>query len=352
MFYPSAEDFTKLAQKGNLIPVYKEIFADLETPVSAFLKIESENSFLLESVEQGENIARYSFIGSKPFLKFTAKKDPYQELKNLLKKYKPVTYPGLPPFHGGAVGYFSYDSVRCLEEVPDNKSDDLNLPLAQFLLTDTILAFDHVQHKILVISNALVKNDPKKAYAQAQKKIEHLINKLKKAQPLHTFLETNSQVDASKIRSNMNQDEYKKIVEKAKEYIKAGDIFQVVLSQRFEKDFKGNPFQIYRKLRGINPSPYMFYLKFGNTRIIGSSPEILTRLQGRTATVRPIAGTRKRGRTKDEDQSLEKELLADKKELAEHIMLVDLGRNDLGRVCRPGTVHTTNLKTIERYSHV
>ncbi|MFC1517299.1 anthranilate synthase component I [Candidatus Margulisiibacteriota bacterium] len=352
MFYPSEKDFIQLAKQGNLIPVYKEIVADLETPVSAYLKIETADSFLLESVEQGENIARWSFIGSKPFLKFKAKKDPYLELKKLMQKYKPVTYGGLPPFHGGAVGYFSYDSVRCIENIPCKNKDDLKFPLAQFLLTDTVLVFDHVKHKILVISNALIKNDPKKAYAKAKKKIDNLIQKLKRPLPAKKILETTGTIDSKKISSNFEPEGFHNIVRKAKEYIKAGDIFQVVLSQRFEKEYKGDPFKIYRQLRSINPSPYMFYLKFGKTRVIGSSPEILVRLEGRKATVRPIAGTRRRGRTPPEDLALEKDLLSDKKELAEHIMLVDLGRNDLGRVCYPGSVKTNELKSIERYSHV
>jgi anthranilate synthase component I len=326
--------------------------ADLETPVSAYLKIESADSFLLESVEQGENIARYSFIGSRPFLKFTAKKDPYPEMKELLKKYKPVSYERLPPFHGGAVGYFSYDSIRHIENIPDQNKDTLNMPDARFLFTDTLLAFDHVKHKILVISNVLVSKNPKADYRKAKQKINALIEKLKKPLPRKNIIELNKKPSTKKVKSNLTQNEYMKIVRKAKEYIKAGDIFQVVLSQRFQKKFSGDPFQIYRKLRSVNPSPYMFYLKFGKERIIGSSPEVLVKLENNKVSVRPIAGTKPRGKNKLEDMALERELLGDKKELAEHIMLVDLGRNDLGRVCRPGSVKTTDFQIIERYSHV
>jgi anthranilate synthase component 1 len=351
MFYPSEAEFIKLSKKGNLIPVYTEVIADLETPVSAFLKIETEDSFLLESVENGEKIARYSFIGSSPFLKFTAKKDPFAELKKVLSKYRPVTYEGLPPFHGGAVGYFNYDSIRCIENIPARNKDELKLPLAQFLLTDTLLAFDHVKHRILVIANAQVKKDPKQAYRQAQQRIKKLIQKLKK--PLKsTALIDLPEKDVKVPPSNFSPKEFETIVEKAKEYIKAGDIFQVVPSQRFTKAFEGDAFDIYRRLRSVNPSPYMFYLKFGATRMVGSSPEILVQLQGRTARVRPLAGTRPRGETQEQDLALEKELLSDTKERAEHIMLVDLGRNDLGRVCDPGTVQVSDQMTIERYSHV
>ena len=303
-------------------------------------------------MENGEDIARYSFIGSSPFLKYTAKKDPFVELPKILKKFKPVTYEGLPPFHGGAVGYIAYDAIRCIEKIPQKNKDELKLPLAQFLLTDTLLAFDHVKHRILVISNALVDKNPKQAYRAAQKKIEALITKLKKPLKQQNLTELPEKPKASALRSNFTPKEFEQVVEKAKEYIRAGDIFQVVPSQRFKKNYAGDAFEIYRRLRSINPSPYMFYLKFGTTRLIGSSPEILVRLTGKTATVRPIAGTRPRGKDTAEDIALEKELLTDEKELAEHVMLVDLGRNDLGRVCEPGSVKPTALKQIERYSHV
>ncbi len=352
MFYPSEAEFIALSKKGNLIPVYTEIVADLETPVSAYLKIETEDSFLLESVENGENIARYSFIGSEPFLKFTGKKDPFRELQKIMKKFKPVTYEGVPPFHGGAVGYFSYDSIRCIEAIPDKNPDELKLPLAQFLLTDTLLAFDHVKHRIIVLSNARVGRDPKKAYRDAKKKITALIKKLQEPLSRQNLIDLEQQAPVEGISSNFSREEFEHVVDKAKEYIRAGDIFQVVPSQRFSKKFKGDAFEIYRRLRCVNPSPYMFYLKFGKTTVIGSSPEILVRLENRTATVRPIAGTRPRGKTNDADQKLAAELLSDQKERAEHIMLVDLGRNDLGRVCRPGSVKPTEQMIIERYSHV
>ncbi len=369
MHHPSKSEFLRLARKGNLIPVYREIVADMESPVSAYRKIEGQCSFLLESIEGGETIARYSFLGSNPILTFTSKGtsieisekgkktkdtgDPIAKLKELLSKYKPVKNPSLPRFHGGFVGYIGYDVVRFIERVPAKNPDDLNLADMYFLLTDTILAFDHVRRKIIVISNALVEGDPGEAYDQAVSKIDKLVKKIEKPlKPSDVEMDTAQVPKKLEIKSNVTKKEYEEMVEAAKEHIRAGDIIQVVLSQRFEAAIDVDPFSIYRILRTINPSPYMYYLKFGNLKLIGSSPEVMVRLEKGTATVRPIAGTRPRGVDDAEDRQLEAELLSDKKERAEHIMLVDLGRNDLGRVCKYGSVKTTELMSIEKYSHV
>lgn len=353
MFYPSEKEFVRLAKKGNLIPVYKEIVADMETPVSAFEKIKREYSFLLESIEGGEKIARYSFLGSCPKSGVVVPAS-LAEVKKILKEYRPITLPGLPRFSGGLVGYVSYDAVRELEQIPDNNPDNLQLPPLQFLLADSLLAFDHIKHKILIIANAMVKGDPKKCYRQACARIDRLKKQL--ARPLRDqqrelpFPSLSGL--GSKISSNLTRREFEKMVAKAKEYIRSGDIIQVVLSQRFEAEAPQDPFKVYRALRIINPSPYMYYLKLGQTEIIGSSPEVMVRLEQRRATLRPIAGTRPRGQNEVADKKLEASLLASKKERAEHIMLVDLGRNDLGRVCDYGSVQVTEEMLIEKYSHV
>jgi len=366
MYHPTKEEFIKLSKKGNLIPVYREISADVETPVSAFKKIEGEYSYLLESVEGGEKLGRYSFLGSDPALIITSKGnsvevvskgrkeklegDPISELKRILSRYRPVRIKGLPRFHGGLVGYLGYDIVRHLEKLPDRNPDDLKLPDMQFLLMDTVLAFDHVKRKISIISNVLVEGDPAKAYAYAIKKIDAFALKL--AKPVkYPSIELGNKKKL-KVRSNFTKAQFMAIVQKAKTKVKAGDIIQVVLSQRFSAKVKGDAFNIYRVLRTLNPSPYMYYLKFGDMKLIGSSPETMVRLEDNVANIRPIAGTRKRGRNDAEDALLEKELLADEKEKAEHIMLVDLGRNDLGRVCEYESVKINQLMAIEKYSHV
>lgn len=374
MYHPTKNEFVKLSKKGNLIPVYKEIIADLETPVSAFEKIampdgrqEGEYSYLLESVEGGEKIGRYSFLGSNPVLMVKSKGnkieitskgkttklegDPINALKKIMSMYKPVKIKGLPRFHGGLVGYLGYDIVRYLEKLPDKNPDDLKLPDMQFLLTDTILAFDHINHKISIISNVLVEGSPGKAYEAAIKKIEALEKKLVKPAKTASDIELGRERKL-KLDSNFTKPGFEKIVQRAKKYVESGDIIQAVLSQRFSTKVKGDNFRIYRILRTLNPSPYMYYLKFGDLALIGTSPEVMVRLENRVATIRPIAGTRKRGATEEEDLALEKELLADEKEKAEHIMLVDLGRNDLGRVCRFNTVKINQLMSIEKYSHV
>ncbi|MFA6170676.1 MAG: anthranilate synthase component I [Candidatus Margulisiibacteriota bacterium] len=354
MYYPSEKDFLKLARKGNLVPVYKEIVADLETPVSAYKKIESEYSFLLESVEGGEKIARYSFLGAVPRAN-VIQPQTLDELNGLLKKYRPVKLPGLPPFCGGLVGYVSYDAVREIEKIPDRNPDPLKLPKISFLLADTLLAFDHVKHKILIIANAHLEKgkDPRQAYRFACARIEALEKKLRA--PLTDQIREITlpiKLPDQKVTSNLKKAEYETMVRKAKEYIRSGDIIQVVLSQRLEAACQADPFDVYRVLRMINPSPYMYFFKMGELKIIGSSPEVMVRLTGRTATVRPIAGTMPRGKDEAEDKKLEESLLASKKELAEHVMLVDLGRNDLGRVCDYGSVKVTEQLAVERYSHV
>jgi len=369
MYYPSLNEFREKAKLGNLIPVYKEILADMETPVSAFYKINnSDYTFLLESVEGGEKVGQYSFLGSNPSIIFQSKGndvrtdyletgaheeiseiDPLAELEKLMGQYKPVSVDGLPRFHGGVVGYLGYDMVRFVEELPDETEDDIDLPDCFFVLTDTILVFDHVNHKIKVVSNAHITNGADAAYAEAIEKIERLIETLRK--PL-IIRQQHRMYRASEVTSNMTQDAYENMVRKAKEYIKAGDIIQAVLSQRLSTPMSADSFDFYRALRTVNPSPYMYYLKFGDIKIAGSSPEVMVRVEGDRAEMRPIAGTRPRGQTEKEDIALAEELLADPKERAEHVMLVDLGRNDLGRVCEYGSVVVDEMMVIERYSHV
>lgn len=368
MYYPDREEFRKKAKEGNLIPVYKDILADLETPVSAYLKIEKgRHAFLLESVEQVEKLGRYSFLGADPSIifksfghKITIVKDgsikektgdPLLCLKELMQNFKSVEVEGLPRFYGGAVGYISYDYIRFIEEIPDENLDDLGLPTVFFIVTDSILIFDHLDHTIKVVANAYLEDDVDEAYEKACARIESIIEKL--AEPLRLRAEDTDTLDAaSDLGSNFTKEGFEKAVIKAKEYIKAGDIFQVVPSQRLKKKVSKNPFYIYRMLRRVNPSPYMFYLKLDNLQVVGSSPEILVRAQGREVELRPIAGTRPRGENEAEDQALIKGLLADPKERAEHIMLVDLGRNDIGRVCEYGSISYPELMVIEKYSHV
>ena len=374
MFYPSLEDFRQRAREGNLIPVYKEILADMETPVSAFRKIDSGNyAFLLESVEGREKWARYSFLGSNPSLVFKSKgrwaeiigpggterlpveRDPLELIKGLLSRYRPVKVEGLPRFFGGMVGYISYDMVRFFEELPDCTKDDLGLPDSLFLLTDTLLVFDNVAHKIKVVSNAHIpegspSDSIEEAYGEAIRKIEAIISSLRR--PLGARLTPMGLPPQTGLRSNMEEKEFQESVEAAKEYIRAGDSIQIVLSHRLETPTSADPFDVYRSLRVINPSPYMYYLRMGNLQIVGSSPEVLVRVEDGLIDLRPIAGTRPRGLDESQDMVLAEELLADPKERAEHIMLVDLGRNDIGRVARIGSVHVSELMAIERYSHV
>ena len=372
MYYPNLEDFREKAQHGNLIPVYKQILADMETPVSAFYKIaESDYAFLLESVEGGEHVARYSFLGSDPSILMRSRdnlvriddlrsgetteletEDPLEVLEELMTHYQPVEVEGLPRFHGGAVGYLNYDMVRFVEDLPDSTEDDRELPDCFFMVTDTLLVFDHVNHQIKVVANAHINGDVDEAYARATDQIDELIAKLK--QPLlmnPTRKPAESSGDVS-ITSNFTREDYHQVVLQAKEYIAAGDIIQVVPSQRFSAPISVDTFDAYRALRTVNPSPYMYYLKLDELQIAGASPEMMVRVEDGVAEMRPIAGTRPRGATPVEDEALATELLADPKERAEHVMLVDLGRNDLGRVCEYHTVRVSEMMVIERYSHV
>jgi len=383
MYNPSLKEFLKLSKKFNVIPVYKQINADLDTPVSAFLKIKkSKYAFLLESVEGQEKIARYSFLGSNPYLifeskdrlihlnycqykikkSFITKSHPLDEIKKIMQDFKAVQLRNLPRFFGGFVGYMGYDAVRFFEKIPDKNPDELNLADFVFMLTKDILVFDHINHTIKIISNIILPKDKKfsqiekrRIYLKAVKNIESIQKQL--IQPLdykERIFDAQEKKEKApfKIISNFSKKEFINIIKKAKTYIRKGEIIQVVLSQRFKLKIKKEPFDIYRALRSLNPSPYMFFLKLNNFFLIGSSPEMLVRCEERIIQTRPIAGTRPRGRTDLEDKKLETELLNDTKERAEHIMLVDLGRNDLGRVCQVGKIKINDFMTIERYSHV
>jgi anthranilate synthase component 1 len=380
MYYPSLKEFLKLSRQGNLIPIYKEINADLDTPVSAYLKIarNSSYSFLLESVEGQEKIARYSFLGANPALvfqsagknirllypqrksycSFNTTTGPLDEMKKLMLDFKVATPRGLPRFYGGLVGYMGYDAVRFFEKIPDKNPDTLGVADTTFMLTDTILIFDHVNHTIKIVTNVMLpKNNrtfsssQKEAiYRGAIKKIENIQRDFNKP-VIERRMERRTARKVT-VSSNFTKPAFENIVKKAKQYIRRGDIIQVVPSQRFEVRLDQGPFDIYRNLRSLNPSPYMFFLKLKEMSLIGASPEMLVRCEDGICQTRPIAGTRPRGKTEEEDKKLEKELLASVKERAEHIMLVDLGRNDVGRVCKAGSVGVSEFMTVERYSHV
>ena len=385
MIFPSEKEFLKLSQKGNLVPVYKEILGDLDSPVSAYYKLtegqrhtdKKSFSFLLESVEGEEKVARYSFLAKNPELivqskdntlqitRFSGKtkeiktqkiKDtPLTTLREIMSRYNFVNIPGLPRFCGGMVGYIAYDCVRFFEKLPNKPKDDLNLPDLLLILAKTLIIFDHSNHRIKVVNcveipkNATL-TQKKATYQNAVTQIEKLAVELK--QPLIADKRENKKPAISQTHSNFTEKQFCRIVEEGKKRIKAGDIIQIVLSQRFEVKLNTDPFHIYRMLRALNPSPYMYYLHFGDVQIIGSSPELLVRCENGVVETRPIAGTRKRGKNDKEDQSLAKELLADPKEKAEHIMLVDLGRNDLGRVCELGSIKISEFMNVEKYSHV
>lgn len=354
-FIPSEKEFIRLAKKGNAIPVYAEIGADLETPVSAFLKIaKGSHGFLLESVEQGEHLGRYSFLGGSPLttLRGTNEKgDPFERLKRALEPFRFVAVSGLPRFCGGLVGYLGYDIVRGIERLPDPSQNNKDFPDYLFLLVDQFLIFDHLKRSIKVVVVAKVDGNPRTAYRHAQKKVSELFGRLKK--PLRESPMTLSSKDRPvPLKSNMSRALFEEKVRRAKEYIRRGDIIQVVLSQQFKTEIRKTPFQIYRSLRSINPSPYMFYLRAGEIALVGSSPEMFVQCEDRIIKTRPIAGTRPRGQSPEKDRRLEEELLASEKERAEHVMLVDLGRNDIGRVSEPGTVHLSQSMVVERYSHV
>ncbi|GKS58382.1 anthranilate synthase component I [Nitrospira sp.] len=368
----SIDEFRALAGEGNLIPLYREILADYETPVSAFAKIDhGPAAFLLESVEGRENWARYSFLGSgspltiredrgdivvaegKRRRRVPGKNDPLGVLREIMERYRPVAVPGLPRFVGGAVGYAGYDVVRAFEEIGYRRKEGLDVPEFAFLITDTIVIFDRVTQTIKVVACARVSSDrPRsitRAYKEATGRIERIIARLRR--PLKRARPKSRRTPGS-FTSNMSKADFEKMVVRTKEYIRAGDIVQAVVSQRWETNMQAEPFELYRALRVINPSPYLYYLRIGGVELVGSSPEILVRCEDGQIAVRPIAGTRPRGKTPDEDRVLAQELLADEKERAEHVMLVDLGRNDVGRVARVGSVRVDSLMQIERYSHV
>lgn len=369
MFFPTRDTFFSLAATGNLIPVYREIMADMDTPVSAFRKLDDGRfSYLLESIEGGEKWGRYSFLGSTPSVIIRSKgklvetisngitaqqeaSDPLACIKALLEQFTPVEVEGLPRFFGGAVGYLGYDMVRHFETLPTQKPAMLDAYDSYFLITDTIVIFDTMRQKIKVVSNAHITEDtsPETAYELAIAKINDIIGKLRSPLPLQDVREQKQPVQ---LISNMSRDSFEDSVEKAKEYVRSGDIIQVVLSQRLSGALTAEPFDIYRVLRTLNPSPYMFFLRLDDTVIAGASPEVMVRKEGDQVELRPIAGTRPRGATPEDDARLADELLADPKECAEHVMLVDLGRNDLGRVCTTGSVRVSELMLIERYSHV
>jgi anthranilate synthase component 1 len=370
MYYPDKETFARLAAKGNLIPVYREIMADMDTPVSAFLKIDDGSySFLLESIEGGEKWARYSFLGGSPSVVLRSRgrtvevlrrgepaevyecDNPLDLIREHLARFSPVEIEGLPRFFGGAVGCLGYDMVRFFEDLPTEKPAAIGAYDCCFLITDSLVIFDNVRQKIKVVANAhLDGTSPDEAYGDATMRIDQLIARLKMPAPVP--VQTKKDHAPIAFESNVSRGEFESAVERVKEYIKSGDIFQAVLSQRFSGELTVNPFDIYRVLRTLNPSPYMFFLRMDETVVLGASPEVMVRKEGDKVELRPIAGTRPRGADPAEDIRFEQELLADPKERAEHVMLVDLGRNDLGRVCKTGTVSVSELMVVERYSHV
>lgn len=375
---PTEEDFLRLAKRGNLIPIYREILADFETPLSAYLKLEGRGpAYLLESVEQGEQLGRYSFLGASPQLtvesrgkeiwvkgdhgsqNWTTSTDPMGEIQQILRRYRPVQVRGLPRFSGGFVGYAGYDIVRFLEPVGSSKPDSLSVPDSVWMLTDTLVIFDHIERVMKVVANAFIPPGPSSslprrarlAYAKAVRQIEAQAKKLR--QPLWYSPSTASRrLNHVPVRSNMSRESFLSGVRRAKRAIGQGEAIQIVLSQRFEVPVVCSAFEIYRALRSVNPSPYMFYLNLGSYALVGSSPEILVRCEDGKVETRPIAGTRRRGKTPQADHQIEEGLKRDAKERAEHLMLADLGRNDLGRVCEYGSVRVNDLMSVERYSHV
>jgi anthranilate synthase component 1 len=371
MLRPDYKEFSRLARESTLVPVVKSVMADLLTPVSAFLAISrgERDAFLLESVERGEQIGRYTFLGARPYMQLRTrgreiellkrkKKEwrqgnVFQIAKELLQQHRPAHFAGLPPFTAGAVGFCSYDIVRQLENIGDDTHDDLHLPDCQLMFYDRLLAFDHLRHQIHIIATADVSSEsPRKAYDRAVADIASLEKKLSSVRPGHWQHANGNRTGKLKVRSITARKHFEDSVRRAKEYIAAGDAFQVVLSQRLDFSPEVAPFDVYRALRAVNPSPYMYFLKMGDTHVLGSSPEMLVRVTGRKLEYRPIAGTHPRGKDEAEDYQLEAKMLGDEKERAEHVMLVDLGRNDLGRVSEYGSVKVKDLMYVERYSHV
>jgi anthranilate synthase component 1 len=362
MLQPSLEEVKRLAASGtgNLVPIYREVTADLETPVSAFLKVrKGPYSFLLESVEGAERMARYSFIGTEPYrvLKTgpgqTCDSDPLIPLEEEMDRFKAISVPGLPAFTGGAIGYVAYDAVRHYESrVVPPAADDLGIPEAVFLFSDSLVVFDHIRHTIKVIAHCSTVGDIEASYTRAAAKIDEVVDRLGNnvslpEQEVAAVMRVNGRSE-----SNVGREGYELMVERIREYVIEGEVIQTVPSQRIARETAIHPFNIYRQLRTVNPSPYMFYLDLGDFQIVGASPELLVRVENGVVVTHPIAGTRRRGETDEEDEELAVELLGDEKERAEHIMLVDLGRNDVGRVAKPGTVHVDKYMEIEKYSHV
>ena len=386
MLLPDFKEFSRLARESTLVPVVKSVSADLLTPVSAFLAISQKQShaFLLESIERGEQIGRYTFLGAGPYMRVRAaqgrveitdgrkvkipisraksaremghpspKGNIFQILKRLLREHRAAHIPGLPPFTAGAVGYFAYDVVRQLEKIGDHAKDDLSVPDAELMFFDRLLAFDHLRHQIHIMAAADVSREsPRRAYDRAVRDINALEKKLASGLSPALWRKSAKVSGKLKVHAGTSREGYMRGVERCKEYIAAGDIFQVVLSQRLDFVPEVAPFDLYRALRQVNPSPYLYFLKTGDTHILGSSPEMLVRVTGRKLEYRPIAGTHPRGKDEAEDSQLEQKMRNDEKERAEHVMLVDLGRNDLGRVSEYGSVKVKDLMYVERYSHV
>jgi anthranilate synthase component 1 len=372
MINPEFKEFCRLARSATLVPVAKSVSADLLTPVSAFLAIaqEERHAFLLESIERGEQIGRYTFLGARPYMRVRARGsaieierrrkrehrqgDVFQVVKQLLGEHQPALVPGLPPFTAGAVGYFAYDVVRQLEKIGQHAKDDLSLPDCELMFFDRLLAFDHLRHQIhIVAAGDVSRESPRRAYDRAVEDIARLERKLAAGLRPAMWRKPNpARVGKLKIHAGTTRAAFLDSVERCKQYIAAGDIFQVVLSQRLDFVPGVEPFDLYRALRQVNPSPYLYFLRLGETQILGSSPEMLVRVTGHKLEYRPIAGTHPRGRDEAEDQRLEQQMRNDEKERAEHVMLVDLGRNDLGRVSEYGSVKVKDLMYVERYSHV
>ncbi len=369
---PARDEIHRLFKQGDLVPVHRTVLADLETPVSVYIKLAQAGvvSFMLESVEGGEQVGRYSFLGVNPKGLITVRdrqvtrelhgstttralrpdEHPLDAVKQEFERVRPVRLEGLPRFVGGAVGFIGYDVVRWFEELPDTAAQELDVPDAAFMLPDTLVIFDHVRHRLILLANAHNLGDAAAAWDDAVRRLDELADILRR--PLPAEAQPMQPLD-EEFTSNISRERFEDNVRAAREYIAAGDAFQIVLSQRFMRRSKAQPFTIYRALRALNPSPYMFFLHFGaGMTLMGASPEMMVRLEDGEAFVRPLAGTRPRGNTDEEDEALAAELLADPKERAEHVMLVDLGRNDLGRVCDYGTVRVPRMMFVERYSHV
>ncbi len=368
---PEFETFRKLANDVDMVPVYRQLTSDTLTPVQAYSKLKGDSAFLFESVVGGEKVGRFSFLGDNPFMKIEAfansvivtegdtpreyfADDPLKELEKLLERYRAVHLAELPRFCGGAVGYAGYDVIRYAEHLPNAPEDDRKVPDMAFAFFDRMIIFDHIRKTILVVCHADANSkDLQNEYDRAAARVDELCQQLQEAtsdiQPADVSIGGEPTLE---YQSNFEQKEFEQAVENCKEYIKAGDIFQVVISQRLKLDTTSKPLSIYRALRVVNPSPFMFLLKTSGMHLVGASPEIMVRAEDGEITIRPLAGTRKRGATPAEDQALADELLADEKERAEHVMLVDLARNDVGRIAKYGSVTLNDVMVVERYSHV